>query len=142
MAAAVACEPDVSAILMEVASKNGGTMDGLEHKFKSRESLLRKVNKELQKLEMKALEEGDDAAPIDVANVVWVKMGDSFRYTMLVPTATYTAAVKQTMAAMEAKGFSPVSLRNFWMGGDGCTQPTFELRASPQQSCAAAEPRV
>mmetsp|Transcript_63662 Transcript_63662/g.160677 ORF Transcript_63662/g.160677 Transcript_63662/m.160677 type:complete len:446 (-) Transcript_63662:99-1436(-) len=119
MAAAVACEPDVTALLLEVAAANNGKMDGLDYKFKSRESLLRKINKVIDNLEMKALEAGDKAKPVDPHSVVWLQMCDSFRYTMIVPTATYTNAVKQTMKAMEKKGFAPIALRNYWGGGDG-----------------------
>ena len=48
-------------------------MDGLDYKFKSRESALRKINKTLEKLEMKALEAGDAAKPINGSEVVWVR---------------------------------------------------------------------
>ena len=38
---------------------------------------------------------------------------------MIVPTETYTPAVQQAMSQMEARGYAPEHLKNYWPGGDG-----------------------
>ena len=76
----------------------------------------RKIKKLVESAEMKALEKHDDT-PLDLVGIVW-SVNDSVRYTMIVPTETYTPAVKQAMKSMEARGYSPVILRNLWPSSD------------------------
>ena len=60
---------------------------------------------------MKALEKHDDT-PLDLVGIVW-SVNDSVRYTMIVPTETYTPAVKQAMASMHARGYAAEKLKNY-----------------------------
>ena len=110
-------EPSITALLQDVCWNNQGELHGLEYKFKGKESLLRKIRKDIETEAMKALEEGDDT-PVDLVGVVW-EIGDAVRYTMIVPTETYTPAVQQAMSQMEARGYAPEHLKNYWPGGDG-----------------------
>ena len=116
MAAAKLAEPEITTLLQGVASANGGQLDGLDHKFKGKASMQRKIKKLVESAEMKALEKHDDT-PLDLVGIVW-SVNDSVRYTMIVPTETYTPAVKQAMKSMEARGYSPVILRNLWPSSD------------------------
>ena len=116
MAAAVVAEPEITALLQGVASANGGKLDGLDFKFKGKASMQRKVRKLVQSAEMKALEKHDDT-PLDLVGIVW-SVNDSVRYTMIVPTETYTPAVKQAMASMEARGYAAEKLKNYWSSSD------------------------
>jgi len=115
-AAAVQCEPDVTALLLELASEFGGTMSGLDFKFKDQGSMMRKLKKELREAMLKTLE-STGTTDVDLEALVW-DLGDSFRYTMLVPTERYTEAVKASVARFEERGMAPAGLRNYWPGGD------------------------
>ena len=116
MAAAKLAEPEITALLQGVASANGGKLDGLDFKFKGKASMQRKVRKLVQSAEMKALEKHDDT-PLDLVGIVW-SVNDSVRYTMIVPTETYTPAVKQAMSSMEARGYAAEILKNYWPSSD------------------------
>lgn len=106
-------EPEVSAMLQDIAAKHGALLEGLKYKLLGRESLLRKIDKAVEQLEERMLEyNAGDVPPIDAMDVV-SSMEDAFRYTMVVPSATYATVVEQAMVALEGHGYQPVGLRNY-----------------------------
>ncbi len=90
--------------LEEIAkSQPGGHLIGLDFKFKSFQSIARKIR---DKARLKAL------APADV------KITDSLRYTMAFDHDNFAASTEAAVAALEAKGYKMVEMENFWPPGD------------------------
>ena len=55
---------------------------------------------------------------VDMEHIVW-SISDALRYTLMVDTQKYTQAVLAAVARLEQNGIKPVSLKNYWGGGDG-----------------------
>jgi len=116
MASAVQEEPAVTRLLKQLEQEFDGELSGLEHKFKSRESLFRKIRKMVDKKRVEFLNAGKDDE-VDISSVVW-STTDALRYTVLLPTEKYTAAVKAATKRFKEKQMEPNELKNFWPGGD------------------------
>jgi len=107
MARARALEPDVSAMLSQVASDVGGRLAGFEHRLKTRASLLRKMRKMMQ----------DEAgmSPSDL------HINDSLRYTIEVddvPPGRHVEAIRTALARLEVAGHRVARVKNYWPPGD------------------------
>mmetsp|Transcript_94851 Transcript_94851/g.268157 ORF Transcript_94851/g.268157 Transcript_94851/m.268157 type:complete len:493 (-) Transcript_94851:46-1524(-) len=110
-------EPRVTSLLESVLSAYKGELSGLEHKFKSRTSLVRKVHKRVDQLRIQALNERREDDTVDLLDVVWTST-DALRYTMILPTECYTAGVKAVLERFSEQGVRTVEEKNFWPGGD------------------------
>jgi hypothetical protein len=111
-AQALRAEPAVTQMMSDLIKQSGGEFatlpDGtnsLEQRIKSTDSLARKIDGDAKK-EFK----GDVK---NAANAV----SDALRYTMVVPEATYSEGLAQTVKTMEAAGFK-LRTKNFWQPGD------------------------
>lgn len=110
-------EPLVTTVLRTVEAEFKGELCGLDHKFKSEASLMEKVHKEIARKRVEASNAGKIDAVVDISAVVW-RTTDALRYTLLMPTGSYTDGVKAAMSRFEDHGMKPNELKNFWPGGD------------------------
>mmetsp|Transcript_38003 Transcript_38003/g.109665 ORF Transcript_38003/g.109665 Transcript_38003/m.109665 type:complete len:461 (+) Transcript_38003:31-1413(+) len=117
MEAAKTAEPPITSLLKELEAEFDGELSGLEYKFKSRESMFRKIRKCVDRKRVEALNAGKEDEQVDIPAVVW-STTDALRYTILLPTEKYTPAVKAASERFEAQGMEASELKNFWPGGD------------------------
>jgi len=112
-------EPSVSAELVALASENRAELAGFEHRFKSRDSLLRKIRLRLGEQDRPRLED--------------VVIDDALRYTIRVddePAGHYRDTVRAVLAALEHDGHTVVKVKNYWPRGDNYSGINSVLRAS------------
>ena len=107
LACARAVEPSVTPLLADIADQNGGDLAGLEHRFKTRGSLERKIASAMNDQPgLRALE---------------VEIDDALRYTVRVddtPPGHHVRVVREILAAFEGRGHRVVKVKNYWPGGD------------------------
>jgi len=116
MACAKREEPTVTPVLKSIAAKHNGELSGLPFRFKSKDSMLRKSRSRIDRQRLDAINEGKEIA-VDIPKLVWTTT-DALRYTVLLPTDTYTTGVKEAMAEFKNIGMEAKELKNFWPGGD------------------------
>lgn len=97
-------EPDTTTILAAEALTHNGEMAGLDHRFKSESSLLRKMQAEIHEYN------GD-------AGRCAYNMSDTLRYTMLFPLSSYTSSMTAVLADLATAGYRE-RVKNFWQRGD------------------------
>ena len=102
---ALAVEPVVTKLMVDLQKISGGEFVQLDHRIKSTNSLARKIDTE-------AVSEfdGDRSRAADAVS-------DAVRYTLKVGDANYTEALTNTVAALESSGFK-LRVKNFWQSGD------------------------
>jgi len=107
MAAALKIEPDLSPVLESLAKSAGGEMWGFKYRFKSKKSLLRKINKLLIENPGKVVED--------------IRINDALRYTILIdddPKGNYTDTLYRALEKLEALGHRVEQVKNYWPTGD------------------------
>lgn len=97
-------EPKVVADLTQLAAQNHGELVGLEFRFKSGGSLLRKMKAEAS---LFLFNPGETA----------MNMSDTLRFTMLFSPEVYTKETKEVLAALSARGYK-TRVKNFWARSD------------------------
>jgi hypothetical protein len=92
LAEARANEPDITAALQTIARGLSAEMVGLEHKFKTEASLLRKLT---------------DAAGDDMKRLRWKSktVNDVLRYTFVLPGEVYGEGLRQTLEYLRECGY-------------------------------------
>jgi archaellin len=100
-------EPEITGSLMEVAGDHGGEIVGLEFRFKSEESLKRKMTQKFK--------ENTEAGPADVA----ASINDSLRYTVLFDEDNYVNGSLAVMKSLKVKGYEFTAVKNYWKMGEG-----------------------
>jgi predicted secreted protein len=85
-------EPKITADLQNIASEISAEIVGLENKFKSEASLIRKLID---------LTEADSA---EISQIV-EKFNDALRYTFVVPFEIYTESFRQTLRKLQKTGY-------------------------------------
>lgn len=111
----IAKEPAITQDLKAISEETGVKMTGLEHRLKTKESFLRKVN----------------AGSGDVLDVI-ASTGDIIRYTYMDSPASLAASCQEIMRSMQEKGYSTIKVKNFWINkrdpynGINCTFKTQE----------------
>ena len=111
-------EPEVTAMLVRIAGEAGGEMVGLEHRFKTLESSLRKMRL--------ILTEDPALTPEEVT------IQDALRYTMRVddePAGNYVRTVAGTLEALEARGHTVLVVKNYWPDSDNYSGVNTVLQA-------------
>lgn len=96
-------EPSLTPLLTHIAASEGGQMAGLDHRFKDKPSLLRKMTAEASLY----------PSPGDCAK----NMSDPLRYTMVLPTDEYSITSKEVLDTLTSKGYRK-RVKNFWVRGD------------------------
>jgi len=102
---ALAVEPVVTKLMVDLQKISGGEFVQLNHRIKSTDSLARKIDGD-------AVTEfdGDRSRAADAVS-------DAVRYTLKVGDENYTDALTNTVAALEQSGFK-LRVKNFWQSGD------------------------
>lgn len=99
--AAQAVEPQITELLQSLAARFNGRMVGLEFRFKSEESLTRKLSDAVVKT---------GQLPSEVAESI----KDVLRYTTVFPDDAYAAGVRATRAELIAQGYREVKFKSTW----------------------------
>ena len=102
---ALAVEPVVTKLMVDLQKISGGEFVQLDHRIKSTNSLARKIDSEAV-----AEFDGDRSRAADAVS-------DAVRYTLKVGDENYTEALTNTVAALESSGFK-LRVKNFWQSGD------------------------
>lgn len=113
---AIEVEQAVTPFLQLVARECGGELVGLLHKFKTRDSLERKVKGDLEAKKRSLARDGHGNESINVLDMV-NSIGDSLRYTMLIPDARYSQVVLSTREKLNNLGNVKHKFKNFWDEG-------------------------
>jgi DNA polymerase III epsilon subunit-like protein len=129
-------EKEITKLLIDLADKHKGKMEGLDFRLKSLKSLMRKIAAE------KDSEHGGDAEKAAKA------MSDVVRYTMSYEPADYVKGVKSVIEEMHKAGYD-LRIKNYWKSGDpyqginvAVTHPDgtkFELQFHTPQSVVEKE---
>ena len=122
LAAARRVEPTLTSAFERLAAEHGGRLEGLDYRFKGRDSLVRKVRAEVEEEHRRLLDDMHDeddvpatqqpaaeaAGPRGAVNVVACAYAvkDALRYTVVLPAASYTASVNALVAELATLGFS------------------------------------
>ncbi len=97
----------------------GGELLGLDERFKSFESLLRKIALGVHQSNLKRLEPGIEANEKSILpSVIW-RIRDALRYTIVVESSAYAEAVLIAVESFSSHGINAVALKNYWVKGNG-----------------------
>jgi hypothetical protein len=114
---AITVEKSVTPFLRSVAKECGGELVGLFHRFKTRESLERKVKGDIEAKKRSLAREGRGCANVNVLNMV-NSIGDALRYTILIPDDKYSEVVLRTREKLDEMGNVKHKFKNFWDEGN------------------------
>lgn len=117
-ASAAEAEPWITPILLYLAEDLDAEMAGLDFRFKSRESMIRKI-------ESKMLERGIEH-PEDVS------IRDALRYTMTLddePAGSHDESIAKTLTLFENVGHTALTVKNYWPRGDDYSGVNTTLQA-------------
>ena len=98
---AQAADVDVTKDIIEQASEHGGKTEGLEFRVKGHDSLERKIASESQ---LRGI------SPDEMAS----QIGDSLRYTIILPSSKYPKGAEDTIKGLQDKGYTLVKAKNYW----------------------------
>ena len=98
-------EPWITHTMIGIASSNGATMEQLEYRLKSTESLARKIH-----------DTGDSKFNGDLEKAASA-IDDAVRYTMIVDDDKYVRAVQHIVHTFEGDGYALFN-KNYWQPGD------------------------
>jgi hypothetical protein len=102
---AEALEPEITGKVTSMVEGRGGTMEGLEQRLKTTDSLARKIDADAE------AEYGGDRAAA-AANI-----SDAVRYTAVIGDAQYTDGARAIVRDLGQDGYE-VRAKNFWQKGD------------------------
>lgn len=117
-ALALEAEPWITPILLYLAEDLGAQMSGLEFRFKSADSIARKIHSKM--------------AAKDIASPVDASIRDALRYTMLlgdVPAGSHDTAVASMLSLFENVGHEVLTVKNYWQRGDDYSGINTTLKA-------------
>lgn len=113
-------ESRVTPLMQKIAARADGLLEGLQFKFKQRDSLLRKFKLKL-----------DQGKSLDDPFAV---VQDALRYTMVFSTLAFSADVQNAIYALEEAGFRPPEPKNWsnagensWARGDSYSSLHYNL---------------
>jgi hypothetical protein len=95
-------EATVTPVLQQVVAAQGGRMEGLHNRLKTREGIESKFRRRRRIM--------PDATDAEVAGAV----NDALRYTAVFPDDRYVTGIEQTLEALREAGFTADQIENFW----------------------------
>lgn len=113
---AMIVETTITPFLQQVVAKCGGELVGLKHRFKTRESLERKIKGDVEAKKRSLARENRGSGEVDVVSIV-KNIGDALRYTMLVPEEHYCRVVLETRKTLAEIGNPGSKFKNYWEKG-------------------------
>lgn len=112
-------EPAITERVRALAAEAGAELSGLEHRLKTLPSLERKIRSRTR-----------DNPELTIARPDIV---DALRYTVVVDPASYAAAVRSLLGALEGDGHEVVRVKNYWPPGDNYSGVNVVLRRGELQ---------
>jgi len=106
IAKAQTLEPKLTRLLTKMAESTGGVMMGLEHRFKTLESLTGKIKRQSKERKWTA------------KDTIEHNLKDTIRYAMTFEPVKYTQGVTQTIKALERQGWKFEKIKNTWANID------------------------
>lgn len=100
------CEPTLTVLLGQLAEEHQGGLFGLEHRFKTPESLRRKLT-DLSR---------ESSDPLTLSSIT-----DLLRYTIRIdddPPGHYVSSIRQILLDLERRGFTVIIVKNYWLPED------------------------
>jgi hypothetical protein len=110
-------ECTITPFLQNIAESCGGRLEGLEHRFKSKESLERKIRAKLKTLEKQSYIHASTTGSGEAANIL-DSIADALRYTVIIPFEHYCEVTLNTRKKLQEQGHTFVKLKNYWADGD------------------------
>jgi len=110
-------EPKVMQDLQSIAQQTNGKMVGLEYRFKSEESLTRKIADRTQEKVDKAVKNGKDVESVRLNSIAKEaeKNNDALRYTIAFSPDKYVEGYDRTVKALEKQGYEIKQSDNYWL---------------------------
>lgn len=105
-ARALEVEPAATRTMLDISENLDVEMSGLKFRTKNTDSLARKIRAD-------SVEKG--ISQVAAAE----QIGDSVRYTMVADEANYGRMARQALADLEAQGYVPVKVKNYWQQNNG-----------------------
>ena len=112
---AVKNEPNITEDLQKIALEVAAEIVGLEHKFKTEDSLTKKLAKNSQK-SLQYLSAKHNLKPQTIGKTVSrlaQQNNDALRYTFLLPIETYTFDFKQTLTKLKEMNYE-IPIKDIW----------------------------
>lgn len=103
---AVKAEPSITPTMKTVVAEHGGSLQGLDYRIKSRDSIASKITRKQEKY------------PGMTADQASRKVLDQVRYTATFDPDSYVEGTRATMKALEAQGLKLRETKNYWGGTD------------------------
>ena len=102
--------------LKDVSKQTNGEMIGLEYRFKSEESLTRKITDRSNRVEKALIKQGKTPAEAKQVALTETVTGvnDALRYTMSFPKEKYYSSYEKTIEILEKQGYKVEAVANFW----------------------------
>lgn len=103
--------------MQSLAKQTGGEIVGLDYRFKSEESLTRKIADRTQEKVDKAVKNGKDVESVrsnSIAKEV-EKNNDALRYTVTFSPDKYVEGYNKTVEALEKQGYEIRQSDNYWL---------------------------
>ncbi|AZR60422.1 hypothetical protein [Eikenella corrodens] len=98
---AAAIEPAATADLQSIAAANRARLAGLEHRFKGRDSLLRKIEAQM-------------ASRRETPAEIGRQINDALRYTVLLDERDFVKQYRQIQEQLAARGYQTIGVSNTW----------------------------
>lgn len=110
-------EPKITGDLQSLAKQTGGEMVGLDYRFKSEESLTRKIADRTQEKVDKAIKNGKDVESVRSNSIAkeTEKNNDALRYTVTFSPDKYAEGYNKTVEALEKQGYEIKQSDNYWL---------------------------
>jgi hypothetical protein len=109
-------EPKIMNDLKDVSKQMNGEMIGLEYRFKSEESLTRKINDRSNRVERALIKQGKTPAEAkEIALKETVSgINDALRYTMSFPKEKYYSSYAKTIETLKKQRYKVEAVADFW----------------------------
>eukprot|EP01116_Phalansterium_solitarium_P000245 TRINITY_DN10145_c0_g1_i1.p1 TRINITY_DN10145_c0_g1~~TRINITY_DN10145_c0_g1_i1.p1 ORF type:complete len:669 (-),score=166.84 TRINITY_DN10145_c0_g1_i1:133-2139(-) len=120
LAVASFIEPTLTAALHKTAAATDGTLEGLQYRLKTRDSLLRKATADFLEERQNFFESLSgryQKQPKTIDEVVFL-ISDVLRYTIVFPTERYTPGTKNALKRLRNGGFKALKCKNYWEPND------------------------
>ncbi len=110
-------EPVITTDLQTIAKQTNGEMVGLEYRFKSKESLTRKINDSTARQTTILMRNGmsQKEAFSTAISKQTNKINDALRYTISFPTGKYRAGYEATLNSLQQKGYKIERIWDTWL---------------------------
>jgi hypothetical protein len=109
-------EPGMSKAIEDIAKQTDGKLVGLEHRFKSEESLTRKLADRAERSVIKQMRKGvnQEEAILNSIKEHAIDINDTVRYTLTFSMDKYTIGYQNTIKTLQNQGYKIEGIWNAW----------------------------